>query len=409
MAAELTAAEAPGRSVTALVMLSHFFEARRGGIELVAAALARELASLDFRVVWLATGRPTDSSASDGRVCLRASRIVEALLKVPYPVLLPSGWRAIFRAVKAGDLVMAHDAIYLTSIAGFLAARLYRRPILLVQHVGFVPYRSVVLRTLMRLANRLVAAPILRLSDRVVFISELTRQHFAEVRWLRPPTLIFNGVDTHIFSAPRSEADVESARKSLALPPGVPIALFVGRFTEKKGLNVLERIVNMRRDVFFAFAGHGELDPQKWGAPNVAVFATLSGESIAPLYRACDVLVLPSVGEGFPLVVQEALASGLPVLCGRDTAQADPRAGPYLHGVAVDLDSPEQTARSFSEEMSRILGHSSDVSGRKARSQFAMTAYSWAAAASEYVRLLGRLRSDDSDARRGSHAPQAGS
>src|SRR6185312_6621576 len=135
----------------------------------------------------------------------------------------------------------------------------------------------------------------------------------------------------------------------------------------------------------------GELDPREWGAPNVAVFATLSGESLAPLYRACDVLVLPSVGEGFPLVVQEAMASGLPVLCGRDTAQADPRAAPYLHGIPVDLDSPNQTARSFSEEISKLLARSADASERQARSEFAKSAYSWGAAASEYVRLLAAL------------------
>ena len=53
------------------------------------------------------------------------------------------------------------------------------------------------------------------------------------------------------------------------------------------------------------------------------VFSDLAGPGLAELYRASDVFVLPSQGEGFPLVVQEALACGLPVVCGDESTGAD--------------------------------------------------------------------------------------
>src|SRR6202008_680383 len=99
----------------------------------------------------------------------------------------------------------------------------------------------------------------------------------------------------------------------------------------------------------FGFAGSGPLDPSVWGLPNVRVYSALSGSTLVPLYRASDVLLLPSVGEGFPLVVQEALACGLRIICGTETARAAARAGAWINGVEVDPAAPRHTARLFSE------------------------------------------------------------
>jgi glycosyltransferase involved in cell wall biosynthesis len=377
-----------------LLMVSHYFEERRGGIELVAAALARELSAAGLDVTWLATGAATAEGA-DGpvrRQGLAASGIAEALLKIPYPILLPSAWRSIWRQAERSDVVLSHDALYLTSIAARLAARAHRKPFVVVQHIGSVPYTSRILRALMKLANRLIAAPLLRSADQVVFISQLPARHFADLGWRRAPVLIFNGVDTRVFSPPQDAESVERARADLGLPPGTPVAVFVGRFVEKKGLPALKHLARAHADVTFAFAGQGPLDPAQWGLSNVRTYQSLSGRSLAMLYQASDLLILPSVGEGFPLVLQEALACGLAVLCGADTAEADPRAAPFLKGVRVDLTQPEATARLFSDAMTRLLQRPETAAERRQRFEFARASYSWRASSEAYARLLRRLQ-----------------
>jgi len=40
----------------------------------------------------------------------------------------------------------------------------------------------------------------------------------------------------------------------------------------------------------------------------------LPQEELAMMYKASDVFILPSYGEGFPLSIQEAMATGLPII-----------------------------------------------------------------------------------------------
>jgi glycosyltransferase involved in cell wall biosynthesis len=373
-----------------VLMLTHYFEQHRGGIEIVANAVARGLRSSGFAVRWLATNNSgaDEVGTEDWRRVLAASNICEALLKVPYPLLYPSAWRLLWAETKAADVVLIHDAIYMIAILGWLAARAHRKPVVVVQHIGAIPYQNPALRLLMALGNRLVTVPILRRADRVGFISQVTANFFGATRLRHERSLIFNGVDTKVFCPPADRADIARARAGLNLPPDVTVALFVGRFVEKKGLTVLERMARAYPDILFVFAGWGSIDPADWRLPNVRVYRSLSGDSLAPLYRASDVLLLPSVGEGFPLVAQEALACGLPVVCGMDTAQADPAATSFLGGVPVDLKEPDRTARLFAEETFRLLRDAGSVADRHARGMFAKTRYSWNSAVAAYATLL---------------------
>jgi glycosyltransferase involved in cell wall biosynthesis len=271
-------------------------------------------------------------------------------------------------------------------VAALRQARRAGKPVLLVQHIAAIPFRSAVLRAAMSLANRLVAEPMLAAADQVVFISETTAQHFRTAKFRRPPLVVFNGVDTGLFR-PAESSEKASAREGFGLPAVGPVALFVGRFVEKKGLSVLKAIAAQRQDVTFAFAGRGPIDPSGWGLANVRVFEDLPRERLAELYRAASALVLPSVGEGYPLVIQEALASDLAVLCGEESALADLAALPVLRGLPVDLADPASTASAFARGLDAVLAEASD--GR--RVTLARERYAWAAVARRYEAALREL------------------
>lgn len=365
-----------------LLNVSAFFEAHRGGVEIVAGRLARSLAARGVAVSWLSTSvaeAPTDLPTIVAPAC----NITERRLGFPWPVIGPTGLRRLWRAAAEHDAVLIHDCLYPISIAAYAAARARRRPVLIVQHVGEVPYRNPALRLLMRLANSIVARPMLARADQVVFISRVTSAHFASVRFRRRPEHIFNGVDDQVFHPPVDAAWQSAARRRLDLPTDRPVVLFVGRFVEKKGLAILKQAVAARPDLWWAFAGWGPEDPAGWGAANVSVFRDLAGPSLAELYRAADLFALPSVGEGFPLVVQEALASGLPVVCGAETARSDEAAAPYLIGVETGSEAAVADVLKAVDEARR--------QAKDDRAAFARDRYSWSGAAERYAGLLEGL------------------
>ena len=377
-----------------LLMVSNFFDTHRGGLEIVAGQLARQLAGHDFDVTWLAANTtPPPIINADlplKFVSLEMWNITERRLGAPFPLFgLIGAWR-LFRAVRAADAVILHDSVYPTSVATFLATRWFRKPLLVVQHIGDVPFRSAILRGLMSMANRRVAGPLLGRAEQVVFISEVVRGFFDKVRFKRQPLLIFNGVDTAVFRPP-GDGEKAAARRRFDLPAAGPTALFVGRFVEKKGLHLLRQVASLRPDTLWVFAGWGVLDPAAWSLSNVRVIRDVSGHDLADLYHASDVLVLPSRGEGFPLVIQEAVACGLPVVCGRESALADAAAAPHLLAIDVAHVDAGTILEALTSAVDRALA-CNDSQGVRARSSFALERYAWPATARKYAEALHNLK-----------------
>jgi len=372
-----------------LVAVTNYFESHRGGVEIVAGALARGLTERGLDVRWLAAA--CDPPPAEGRFQskpLSVWNIAERRLGVPFPLLSPSAIFKILREVKSADVVLLHDSLCMPSVCARLAAKLFSKPVLIVQHIGAIAYRNIFLCTLMKVGDRLVARPMLRSADQVVFISDATRAFYSDLAFRRSPQLIFNGVDAAIFHAGKpSEPD-----QSRGSPKTSPTALFVGRFVEKKGLDIVRRVAELRPDVSWVLAGWGPIVPEDWRLPNVQVVRDRSGAGLADLYRSSDVLVLPSYGEGFPLVIQEALACGLPVVCGAETIAADPLAGPWLEGVAVAGDLA-LGAQALSTAIDRVLKRGRSADGE--RSAFAQSRYSWSEAAARYVALCTELALKD--------------
>jgi glycosyltransferase involved in cell wall biosynthesis len=374
-----------------ITLVTHYFPAHRGGVERMAGQLAARLAAQGIaRIDWHASDCDAPPAASPGVTPVPASscNLVERALGVPYPFWSPAALLRLARAVRSAGVVHLHDCLYLPVIAAFAAARFGRRSAVVVtQHIGHVPYRNPVLRAVHALANRVLGAWVLGGADQVVFESETVRAYFAgRVRFRAPPLLIENGVDTEVFR-PGSPAERMAQRAELGVPADKPLLLFIGRFVEKKGLGVLRELTARLPQAHWLFAGWGPMDPGAWGRSNVSVRLRPGHQDLPALYRAADLLVLPSVGEGFPLSVQEAMACGTPALVGAETAAGCPAAREVLLAEVTGEGSAERW-RARIEALLASPALLEDLRPRVAA--FAREQWSWERATRRYAEVLQR-------------------
>lgn len=375
----------PGAARVKVLVATHYFSTHKGGVEIVAGELNRELIKRHgYQLTWMASdASPPPPSFPGTATSLRCSNLTERLLGFPMPLPLPSAFRAMWQQVRNADVLMVHDSLYLTNVLAAFFARRRRIPVVVVQHIGQVPYANVVLRSIMKLANAVIADTMLARADKVVFISGLTQQFFSRrVHFRREPALILNGLREDL---PGSEAHGASERTG---PQPIREALFVGRFVEKKGLNVIRLLAQRLPHIRWRLCGWGAISPESWGLSNVEVVRNAGPTELARHYRSADLLVLPSTGEGLPLVVQEALCFGCPVMSSDELLVADPWLKDEITARAVDLGDPEATAQVWGDAIRGISAPKRDRSARAAR---ARERYSWAAAGAAYSEILTRV------------------
>jgi len=132
---------------------------------------------------------------------------------------------------------------------------------------------------------------------------------------------VVNGIDTDVFH-PR---DRQAMRSKLGVPADARLITYVGRFVEAKGMRELlqafQALAAQDPRVRLALVGDGVMREELAGlvqATGLGGRVTMTGglepAQVAEWICASDLLTLPSWSEGYPNVVVEALACGVPVV-----------------------------------------------------------------------------------------------
>ncbi len=299
-----------------ILIVTHYYPPHIGGIEMIARSQAKELLARG-RVVTVVTslvGSKNKSEMVDGVRVIRVPvwNYFEKL-GIPFPIFSPGLFIALSKAVRKADIVHIHDAFYLSSFFGALIARWNRKPVVLTQHVALIAHPSKLVIAIQKLVYATTGTLIFRFSDSIIFFNDrvktfLIQRGVSKIKCIQ----LQNGVDTDLFR-PVSIEERKTRKRQFGLDPEKKVLLFVGRFVPKKGY---DKVLAARSSKYQIVCAGGEAP--KESLDNVFFLGKFDQRTLAQVYQTADIFILPSESEGFPLSIQEAMASGLPIITAKD-------------------------------------------------------------------------------------------
>lgn len=308
-----------------ILTISNYFPSHPGGIEIVAQNLVSQWRK-NNEVRWMACETLAGENYSNtDNIPLTANNFSEETLGFPYPIPSLKDVFKIIRHVYWSDIVHIHDCLYLPNFIAFITSQIFSKPIVITQHIGPINYKEQYKNFLQIIAYQTIGRLALGKADTVVFINKKVELWFNSKIKIKSSLLIQNGVNHEIFF-PLSGSEAQSARIKIGLPKNKKVLLFIGRFTQKKGLHLIKEIANARPNYIFIMLGKGEIDVSQWGMKNIVLFPYQPQEKLREFYIASDLFILPSQGEGFPLAVQESMACGVPAIVSEEIASSLPDA-----------------------------------------------------------------------------------
>lgn len=229
-----------------------------------------------------------------------------------------------------------------------------------------------------RLQRRVAMRTAVALSARTVAVSNPLAEHLSRDLLVRRSriTVVSNGVR-------RPTAECATLREELQLRPDERLLVSVGNLYPVKGhaylIDAMSLLGSRHPNVHLAIGGRGDLAEalmaraRDQGLANRVHLLGLRSD-VAAILAAADLFVLPSLSEGLPLALLEAMFAGRPIIAsdvgeigrtlghGEAGVLVEPANAVALAAAIDDLLSNPARAREFGEHAARRAAAEYDVS-----------------------------------------------
>ncbi|NOZ63941.1 MAG: glycosyltransferase family 4 protein [Caldiserica bacterium] len=211
--------------------------------------------------------------------------------------------------IAAHSFPIVHTHTHKPNTTGRISAILSRTPVIIAQEHNVDDWKGKF--------QRWIDVKLARFTNKIIAVSRAVKDFYVSLGIPEDKIIvIYNGLELEKFY-PSFEAKKKNNWE------GKPIVGFVGRIHPQKGIKDLleigKEVCKTIRGVKFLVVGEGPL--KNWLTKEVEKrnlrnnFQILGKrEDLPALYREMQILLLPSYREGFPNVILEAMASGVPVV-----------------------------------------------------------------------------------------------
>jgi len=322
--------------------LAHLIESDGpGGAERMLASLATELQAAGAENVVIVPAHGEGWLARE----LSGTGVQIELFRLDRPVS-PTFARWLAETLRRHRVTLAHSHEFTMAVYGAWAARRAGIPHLFTMH-GSRYYAG-------RLRRRVAMRVAAELSQTVVAVSQSLARHLSHDLWLRPSRIVTIPNGARFTPVVRS-----SLRDELRLSDGDRLAVAIGNLYPVKGHDYLVQALALLAErvprLHVAIAGRGELEaPLRARAQALRVgdrFHLLGLRSdIGNVLAGADVFVLPSLSEGVPLALLEAMLASRPIV-----ATAVGEVPMVLNGGRVGVLVPPGDAAALADALAHLL------------------------------------------------------
>lgn len=260
-------------------------------------------------------------------------------------------------------------------------------------------------RTIMTINNRIFYAKILKDSDAILIRSnEYLNDDLLLQPYKNKVHVVPHGLDYDFFSQ-CNDKNLMNSKNVLKLKEfkneNKKIILFVGSLVESKGVHIiikaLKKSIYKHQDLILIIAGQGPMQNKLESLVdslqlNDKVFFVgyLDKWALRNLYHDADLFVLPSMSEGFPRVLLEAMAAGTPCLVSDIGANIGALGNGKVGFVAKCFDVDD-----FSDKINIFFNHDKSwfEKERDKSKNFAQN-FSWQKTANEIEKIYQKLLSE---------------
>ena len=221
---------------------------------------------------------------------------------------------AIKDFIDNNNIRIIHSHGYKTNIYALLVGWFKRIPVIVTCH----PWIKTSPR--MRLYARLDKMWLNRF-DRIIAVSDEVQKEILNSRVVNSKvSIIDNGIDIDRFT---DSFNIDNIRKDFNIKSNLKVVGTIGRLSEEKGhslfLNAAKLVVERYSDIKFIIVGDGPLKRKlqesvlDLNLQNHVVFTGIRND-IPRILTLFDIFVLPSLTEGLPMVLLEAMAAKKPIV-----------------------------------------------------------------------------------------------
>lgn len=234
-----------------------------------------------------------------------------------------------------------------------------------------------------------------RRASHLIAISKVLESEIrTEYGWNKDSTVIHHGTNGLVFRPAVDAAERSLLRRRFNLPPKVWTWLFVGEAI--KGLRQVIGALPAFPDAHLLVVSRSDFTTYRNQAQRLGVSNRIRFHGFNPhpeeAFRAVDVFVYPSDYDPFGMVASEAMATGLPVIIGKDIGAAE-LVTPGVNGLICD-PANEQSIHSG---LDQLLRNPSEARRLGERARETILEYSWDHCADHtfevYERVLAKLQS----------------